>query len=131
MTNAQLREHLRRSASHYPDRNSQRGYGTLHAYKAVGGFVGLVLSGPTSVYANTTHTFEAHPTGDGPFTYEWSNGATTRTTSYTIGEHGAGVSVTVTDVVEGFSRTASQRVDIGTGASEVPCDPNLDPMCPM
>lgn len=130
LTNVQLREHLHKSANGYPNRNSQVGYGTLFAYKAVGGFVGVGMNGVWSVYPNSTHTYEAVPYGDGPFTYLWSNGATTRSTSYSFGQYGTSVSVTVTDVVEGISRTNQQYIQVGDGGYEPPCDPNLDPMCP-
>ncbi|HEX2210270.1 MAG TPA: S8 family serine peptidase [Longimicrobium sp.] len=128
--NMWLRQHLKQNAIGYSNHNNQVGYGTIFAYKAVGGFSGLLMTGPTSVYANTTHTYEAIPRGDGPFAYQWNNGATTKSTSYTIGQYGRTVSVTVTDVTEGRSETVSQYVAVGDGAYVPPCDPNLDPMCP-
>lgn len=131
MNNMWLREHLRKSANRYPNHSNEVGYGTLFAYKAVGGFYGLTMTGAWSVYPNTTHTYEAMPLGDGPFTYLWNNGATTRSTSYSFGEYGGWVTVTVKDVVERTSQTIQQYVEVGDGSYTPPCDPNLDPMCPM
>lgn len=130
LTNEQVRQHLYRNTTRYPNRTDKDGFGTLLAYRAVGGFAGVAISGPASVSSNTTHTFTAQPVGDGPFTYRWSNGATTQSTTYTIGEHGRYITLEVTDVFENRVRDAIHRVEVSDGSSEFPCDPNLDPMCP-
>jgi hypothetical protein len=130
LTNMALRQHLIKNASRYPNHSNDVGYGTVYAYKAVGGFAGLMMTGNWSVYPNTTHTYQALPYGDGPFTYLWNNGTTGKTATYSFGEYGNWVSVTVTDTVEGVSQTVQQYIEVSNGSYTPPCDPNLDPMCP-
>jgi hypothetical protein len=131
MTNVEVREHLFHNATRYPFKTDKDGYGTLHAYKAVGGFVGAGISGPTSAEPNTTATFTATTVGDGPFSYRWSNGATSRTTTYRAGQYGFWLTVQVTDLFENRTREATHRVEVGgDGGSDPQCDPNLDPRCP-
>lgn len=130
MTNVQLRDHLYHNASRYPYRTDKDGYGTLHAYKAVGGFVGAGISGPNSTAAFSTETYTAWTVGDGPFAYRWSNGATTQSTTYTVGEQGVWITLEVTDLYENRVREARHRVDVSDGGWTWGCDPNLDPTCP-
>ncbi|HEX5869066.1 MAG TPA: S8 family serine peptidase, partial [Longimicrobium sp.] len=131
MTNVELREHLFRNTTRYPFKTDKDGYGTLHAYKAVGGFVGAGISGPTSAEPYSNATFTATTVGDGPFAYRWSNGATSRTATYNVGQYGLWLSVQVTDLYENITREAIHRVEVGgDGGSNPGCDPNLDPRCP-
>ncbi|MEX2282576.1 MAG: SprB repeat-containing protein, partial [Gemmatimonadota bacterium] len=52
------------------------GYGTVNAYRALGGFWHMSLDGPTCVDGREgTITLTAIARGDGPFTYTWSNGS--------------------------------------------------------
>lgn len=131
MNNIQVRHRLRNAASQHPYHTPESGFGTIHAYKAVGGFVGAGISGPTSAAPSSTATFTATTVGDGPFSYRWSNGATSRTASYNVGQYGFWLTVEVTDLYENVTREAIHRVEVGgDGGSDPVCDPNLDPRCP-
>lgn len=131
LTNVELRYHLRYSTNGYPNHRDEVGFGTIFAYKAVGGFVGAGISGPTSATPNSTATFTAATVGDGPFAYRWSNGATSRSATYSVGQYGFWLSVQVTDLYENVTREAIHRVEVGgDGGSDPGCDPNLDPRCP-
>jgi subtilisin family serine protease len=90
------------------------GAGLVNAYQAVGGFVGVSISGPNTVDPYQSYTLTAQPRGDGPFTYRWSNGATTRSITVTAGAAGTvqRFSVTATDTRENKSLTASTSVTV-------------------
>ena len=109
-TNAQIRDCLQKAAHAYPQRNTTYGFGVVNATKAVGGMYNVQIDAPFWVDPYQTFTVTANPQGgDGPFTYQWSNGATTRSTTYTAGPEGSTVhySVTVTDTSDGITRTPS------------------------
>lgn len=132
-TRNQVVARIHQSGYYYPYREERRGYGIVNVYKAVGGFQSLHLGAPVYGEPWGTYTATAYPTGDGPFTYLWSNGATTASTTYPSGPYGQvnNIWVTVTDQVEGISRTDTETVHSGYDTSPPPtCDPNLDPTCP-
>lgn len=124
-TRDQVVARMHQSGLHYPARDERRGYGIINAYRAVGGFEAASVSAPSSVWEGTTFTATAQTKGEGPFTYLWSNGATTRTTSYTAW-NSTYIWVQVTDQVEGLTRTGSTTV---AAVPSTTCDPNVDPMC--
>jgi subtilisin family serine protease len=102
------------------------GFGIVNAYRAVGGFAALWIDGPTTIEPYTAYTLTANPTGDGPFVYQWSTGATTRSINLTSGAAGTAqtVSVTVTDTRENKSLTKSIRV---TAKDDTTCTYKLCP----
>jgi subtilisin family serine protease len=81
--------------SHYPDWNRDQvrarlysgadrrlgdptlGAGIANAYKSVGGFTGVSITGPATVPPHSSYTLTAQPSGDGPFTYTWTPGGNT------------------------------------------------------
>jgi len=91
---------------------SDIGNGIVNAYKAVGGFDSLGISGPTTVDPYASYTLTAQPQGDGPFTFQWSNGATTQSISATAGgpRTSKTFSVTVRDTRENKQLSASRTV---------------------
>ena len=101
------------------------GAGNPNAYKAVGGFTGMYVSGPSSVNPGATYTLTARPTGDGPFAYRWSTGETTPSITRRAGTTASGsqtVSVTVTDTRENKPLAASKTVTWPIPEAE-PIDP--------
>lgn len=106
----QVKNRLYQSAGSY--RHHEYGYGAIDAYRATGGYTGLSISGAGQVMPGTQYTLTARPVGDGPFSYRWSNGATTQSIRPTAGADGTSqtYSVTVTDLTESRSRTASRTV---------------------
>lgn len=104
---------------------SSRVVGGADAYGAVGGFTGLSVAGPSQVEPGTTYTLTANPRGDGPFTYRWSTGQTTRSITSTAGAAGTTqtATVTVTDVRENKSVSATRSV------SSDYSEPIDDPIC--
>lgn len=104
------------------------GRGNPNAYRAVGGYAGLHISGPSEVSPGQTYTLTAQPKGDGPFTYRWSTGETTRSITRTAGTSASGSqtwSVTVTDTRENKSRFSSKTVSWSAPAPP----PIEDPPC--
>jgi subtilisin family serine protease len=91
---------------------SDIGNGIVNAYKAVGGYNDLSIAGPTTVDPYASYTLTARPQGDGPFTYLWSNGATTPSITATAGGNltSKTFSVTVRDTRENKTLTASKKV---------------------
>jgi hypothetical protein len=117
---------MRFSAAHPYSRNWGEGYGRLNAYVGVGGFSSLRIDGPTCVDRYSSRVFvTAVPSGDGPFKYNWSNGATTRSTSYPAPPPGEAdqAAVYVTDSVE--NKTMAAYLTYETMAADDPriaCD---------
>jgi hypothetical protein len=106
--NVGVRNRLQQWSSRRNFRSDSIGYGVPNVYGAVGGFVELLMLRPEpEVAPNTTVYLEARPTGDGPFTYLWNTGATTKGVSFNAGPYGTATyrSVTVTDQVDGTSRS--------------------------
>jgi subtilisin family serine protease len=106
------------------------GHGIPNAYKAIGGFAALGIQGPASAYRNEYYTLTAIPTGDGPFSYAWSNGSK----SQSIGDSGGGTyTVTVTDTRENKSLIRSHTVRIKTPPKTCPsgqkCCGTIDEGC--
>jgi hypothetical protein len=88
------------------------GHGVVDAYGATGGFLGIWIDGPDTVEPRETYTLTAAPVGDGPFTYRWSNGATTPQITLTAGANNTTqrLTVTVTDTNEHKTLTNSKTV---------------------
>lgn len=101
------------------------GSGIIDAYKAIGGFASLSISAPTPVYEYQSYTLTAAPRGNGPFTYRWSNGATTKSITVTAGAAGTtkSHSVTVTDTRENKSLSATRSVTAKAMVYEDTCPP--------
>jgi hypothetical protein len=84
------------------------GYGIINAYRALGGFWRLLISGPNVVYPDfgetqATYTAEVYG-GNGPFSYYWyNNGATTPSITLPVGpaQDTIFASVQVTDHSDG------------------------------
>jgi hypothetical protein len=86
----------------FPDRNYQNGFGVVNAYRAVGGFENLSVSGETCMTSyQGSQSLSAELMGDGPFTYQWGTGETTRSIAVYPGTPGATTyyQVTVRDLV--------------------------------
>lgn len=128
---ADTRQRLIRTAANYYSPRQNTGYGAINAYKAVGGFSGLGIHGAEFIPPYTTFKQEAVVSGDGPFTYRWNNGATTKATTYRSGAAGqtVPVRVDVTDTFEGTTRTATNYVAVQSKPTEPTCDP-LVQLCP-
>jgi hypothetical protein len=113
MSAREVRGRLRFSADHPYDRGWQTGFGRIDAYVAVGGFWALNIEGPScrTVYDRridlTARTF-----GDGPFSYQWSTGATTPSITLYAAPAGqsVGVSVSVTDLISGEGRSRNHVI---------------------
>lgn len=100
------------------------GNGVVDAYKAVGGLYALNISGPTRVTAGSTYSLTALPQGDGPYNYQWHNGATSQSITATAGAAGTTQTFTVwvQDTVDGRWHTTSITV-----TSVRPTPPPPDP----
>lgn len=130
-TRDQVRNRLLMTASQCC--SSAIGWGVANAYKAVGGFASLGISGPRSVEPSTSYTLSAHTShGDGPFTYRWSTGETSRTITKTAGTNGTSqsYSVTVTDTREGKALSASVTVAAESTEPPPPIDDCSPKYCP-
>jgi Subtilase family len=122
MSNRDIRARLRNSTSHVGWHTWQDGYGTLNAYRAVGGFEGIDLYAPDTVRPYTTFGADAHAHGDGPFSVRWVNGQTgTWYPQFTAGAHGQDylVEVVATDLIQNLTIRTSKLVYVR--------DPNLPP----
>ncbi|MBA4156097.1 MAG: S8 family serine peptidase [Gemmatimonadetes bacterium] len=110
LTNEQVRRRLQWAGHIHPSRNDTHGYGIVNAFKAVGGMHAVRIDAPFWVDPYSSFTVTAEPLGGtGPFSYQWSNGATTRSTTYTAGGEWSTVdySVRVTDAFDGATRTGA------------------------
>lgn len=95
------------------------GAGKVNAYRAVGGFT-VSIQGPTTVSPGERYTLTARARGDGPFTYKWSNGATTQSISRTAGATAGGSqtsTVTVTNA-QGMTVTSCHTVSWDWGCAD-------------
>lgn len=121
-TRDQVIQRIYASGHSYPWRNERTGYGVIKAYRAVGGFEGVRVDAPTYALPGSSFTVTAYPKGDGPFTYLWSNGATTPSTSFTMGTFAteAEFSVSVTDPLQGVTHTEYVTVLRQSKFGEVP-----------
>ena len=118
----------------YPFRTDPSlGRGIANAYSAVGGFTGVVITGPWKVPAYSNYTLTAQPLGEGPFTYTWTrtgsttpSGITTPTLQGTAGAPGTkqGWTVVVRDLLEGKSISQWHTVEALTDDPPDPCDTN-------
>lgn len=123
LTNKQVRQQLR-FATHTSglEHSWSIGYGIMDAHKAVGGLYNVDISttaepGPFDTY---TYTLTAtHQGGDGPFTYLWTTGETTRSITFTVypGDGLVQYGVSVTDLYDGAVRGAQQTIVAPGGMS--------------
>jgi subtilisin family serine protease len=123
----QVRDRLFASGQGY--RDSEIGYGVADAYKGVGGFSRLWISGPERYTPGRPYSLRADTGfGDGPFTYQWSTGETTPTISRVPpgGRASQTTTLTVTDTFEQRSLTQS----ITVRPEREPVDPPCRPHCP-
>jgi subtilisin family serine protease len=109
-TRDQVRDRMYHTA--WGGAGEELGHGVVDAYGATGGFLRVWIDGPTSVEPRDTYTLTARPIGDGPFSYRWSNGATTRDTTLTAGANNTSqrLTVTVTDTDANKTLTATRTV---------------------
>jgi serine protease len=108
-----VREKLYSTAGH-GFRDGSKGFGRVNAYRAVGGFWSLAISGPTVVKPGDSYSLRAKPQGGGPnWAYRWSNGASTESIS-SVGPPNRDSqrwSLEVTDLRDGTTLKATHRVD--------------------
>jgi hypothetical protein len=100
-----------------------------NAYTALGGFSNLALRGPSAIEEGQHFRLSAVATGDGPFAYRWSTGATSSSISAVAGPAGSrrAYSVAVTDSAEHLTRTASVVV---VSRERGDCHPRPGRPCP-
>jgi serine protease len=118
LTRDELRQRLFYSANGNPwatagVKAGDLGYGIPNAYKAVGGFWHLNIDGPECVDGRPGNVqLLANARGDGPFTFQWSTGETTKTISLPSPARGEEISahVYVHDGLQGLVRSAFHTV---------------------
>lgn len=149
LRNYEVRTRLRRGAQDRGTvgRDSKYGYGIVNAYGAVGGFYKLRLradswsesydpcratTDPTRTCflffksrSCFTETFRVGAYGDGPFTYRWSTGSTSSSTSIRLcPSYSSGydyrLDVTVTKASENKSITITAHIDVELDGKEEP-----------
>jgi hypothetical protein len=117
MTAGQVRARLRNSARHPHEHRWGDGYGWVDAYRAVGGYTRMSME-VKDCATEQAPQFQAvaYASGDGPFTYEWSNGSTDAIAEYTAAPAGDSVLVwvAVRDVVENKTMMDSKWVPTRT-----------------
>jgi subtilisin family serine protease len=129
MTGSQILDRMRWAAQ---PRNDKQGYGIVNTYKAVGGIHWAAIYSEMSgggfnevAYYSLRVDVEG---GDGPFTYLWENGATTRTRSAEVGpgEPDHRYRVAITDHSDGSVVYAEAVLKAPSGGcadpSQVICD---------
>lgn len=137
---AHTRQKLLESGSHYPNRTRYIGYGAIDAMKALGGMQGATINSCTSRTCTFRYTTDVCRTdyyiaaplgGDGPYTYQWSTGSTTNSTTLTVcptpGEVAHySLAVSVWDADRLGATAAYRSVDIEVHDPWAPC-----PTCPQ
>jgi serine protease len=113
-----VRQRLRWAGHNYPYHNNTVGYGVPNAMKAVGGMYDTSVNGCVGqtdctqdlwISGCTNEQLTAHPMGgDGPFTYTWTDGSTSSSTTKTMCANPGSVQYysignTVTDTSDGTS----------------------------
>jgi subtilisin family serine protease len=126
-TRDQVRARLIESGSLYPINDGNLGKGLIDAWKAAGGFAGLSIAVPSTIQPYSSFRLTARPRGDGPFRYAWNTGETTQSITRVEGAAGTKqtATVTVTDVSDGTSRTAT----LSAGAPPPPPETELPTIC--
>ncbi|HZH03068.1 MAG TPA: S8/S53 family peptidase, partial [Myxococcaceae bacterium] len=130
---AQVLDRMRWSSQYYLNRSSKQGYGIVNTHKAVGGMHNAWIDGVQTSGGGFNqvayHTLQGGPSGgDGPFSYNWSNGQTTQTihTSIGPGEPDHTYTLTVTDHSDGTSVTTTYILSPPPGGcsdpTQVVCD---------
>ncbi|HEY0025823.1 MAG TPA: S8/S53 family peptidase [Longimicrobium sp.] len=90
---AHTRQRLYETAAGYPNRAKYIGYGAVNAMRALGGMERADINGCTSSTCTFRYTIDSCRTehfyvypvgGDGPYSYQWSTGSTTNSTTLTL-----------------------------------------------
>jgi subtilisin family serine protease len=117
-SNLDIRQRLRQAAHNFPYHNRVVGFGVPNAMKAVGGMYDTSVNGCVGqtdctqdlwISGCTNEQLTAHPMGgDGPFTYTWTDGSTSSSTTKTMCANPGSVQYysignTVTDTSDGTS----------------------------
>lgn len=110
-TNDQIRARLHQAGHRYPAHDRVGGYGVVNALKAVGGLysmtIGTVMIAGSPKSQTETWRLSASPLGgDGPYTYQWSNGSSATWIDVTVSVCASPVSqyVTITDTSDGVQQ---------------------------
>lgn len=96
--------HRLRNSGHLAVKSPDIGWGVVDAWKAVGGFHVLSVSGPDLVEPGSNNQYTAQPHGgQGPFLYQWDSGQTSQTIWWQAPQQEGDyfVGVTVTDTYDG------------------------------
>jgi hypothetical protein len=106
-------------ASERSSKDGSIGWGQPDAYTAVGGMHNLQINGPYQAGSGESITLRASfDQGNGPFTYQWSNGqrgSSIEYVSYAASGQEITLYVTITDQSDGVSRQASRTISIVEG----------------
>jgi serine protease len=100
---------LFQSADFWSHNTGSIGWGVVDAYKAIGGFGSLAIGVVGSIEPFSRVSLQARPVGDGPFSYQWSNGSSAPTVTVVLGASGTTftINVTVLDLRDGTTRNAT------------------------
>lgn len=132
---AHTRQRLYETAAGYPNRAKYIGFGAVNAMRALGGMERADINGCTSSTCTFRYTIESCRTehfsvypvgGDGPYSYQWSTGSTTNSTTLTlcptpgqVAHHSLAVSVWDADRLG--ATAAYRHVDIEVHDAWAPC----------
>ncbi|HEX5871501.1 MAG TPA: S8/S53 family peptidase, partial [Longimicrobium sp.] len=135
-SNVQIRDRLRRAGHQYPNHDRVKGYGIVNVMRAVGGMYAVNIPPPRVVGGGggtaTVYEIEALTVGgDGPFTYRWNTGETTRVIRYSMDAGDAPRTYTVTVSDADPYGTTVQQSSIPVTGPEWDCEqPTLPGMPP-
>jgi subtilisin family serine protease len=140
MSRDQVRSRLHQSSSYYPNRDSRIGYGVINAHRALGGmwYASIGCGNKTDckflyklASCTTQYYSVSYKGGDGPYSFRWSTGSTSSSTSLTLCPTAGrteyyGISVTVTDNSDGTSLYRNARLEVVSSDPDGAC-----PTCPV